>query len=219
MASRKRGREVARCRWAESSEAMRVYHDAEWGRAVHDDDRLFEMLTLEGAQTGLSWAVILGKREGYREAFHAFRIEQVAQMTADEVDRLVADAPIVKNRSKINSVVSNAKVVQKIRNERKIAFSDYVWGFLERENERLHGTKQDRTPQLHRSNACIVTNKLAENMAAAMKKDGFKYVGPSVIYSFNQAIGMTLDHDPSCFCFDENAGRLEAASEYQKKKT
>jgi len=172
---------------------MLVYHDREWGVPVHDDRRLFEMLTLEGAQAGLSWLTILRKREGYRVAFAGFDPEMVARFGPKEIERLVADPGIIRNMLKIESAVSNAARVLEVREELG-SFDHYLWSFV------------DGKPVVGRWRS--LTELPAEtDLSGALSKDlkrrGFRFVGPTVCYAFMQAVGMVNDHTIDCFRFRE----------------
>jgi len=178
-----------RCEWCGSDPLYRAYHDREWGVPVHDDRRLFEMLTLEGAQAGLSWLTILRKREGYRRAFEAFDFERIASYSDGEVERLLADAGIVRNRLKIESVIRNARGVLKIREEFG-SLDAFLWrycGGAPRQNAwRAMGELPASTEQ-------------ADRMSKDLKRRGFNFVGPKVCYAFMQAVGMVNDHVAGCF--------------------
>jgi len=167
---------------------MIAYHDEEWGVPVHDDPLLFEFLTLEGAQAGLSWMTILKKRENYRKAFAGFEIEKVARFRPPKVEKLMQDAGIVRNRMKIESTLQNAKAVLKIERELG-SFDAYIWGFVD------HATVVNRFKSMRDLPAKTDTSK-------AMSKDlltrGFRFVGPTICYAFMQATGMVNDHVVSC---------------------
>ncbi|MGE5232838.1 MAG: DNA-3-methyladenine glycosylase I, partial [Acidobacteriota bacterium] len=182
-------RALHRCRWAGTEPAMVAYHDREWGVPSRDDRHLFEMLTLEGAQAGLSWRTILGKREAYRRAFADFDAEKVARFTAGRVERLLADPGIVRNRLKIESTVENARAVLRVSEELG-SFADYLWGFVDGEPR-----------QNARRSLGEVPAETGESRA--MSKDllrrGFRFVGPTICYAFMQAVGMVNDHEVACF--------------------
>jgi DNA-3-methyladenine glycosylase I len=183
---------VSRCEWVpEADPAYVAYHDEEWGVPSHDDRHLFEMLTLEGAQAGLSWATILRKREGYRRAFANFDAEKVARFTPRDVERLLADPAIVRNRLKVESTVNNAKRVLELE-----SLDQYLWAFV------------DGSPKIDRRRTLgDVPAETAESRAMSkdMKKRGFRFVGPTVCYAFMQATGLVNDHVVSCFRFAEVA--------------
>ncbi|MBA3375853.1 MAG: DNA-3-methyladenine glycosylase I [Actinobacteria bacterium] len=172
---------------------MLVYHDREWGVPVHDDRHLFEMLTLEGAQAGLSWLTILRKREGYRQAFADFDPEAVARFGAKEVERLVADPGIVRNRLKIESAVSNAARVLEVQEELG-SFDTYLWKFV------------DGKPVVGRWRSLAelpAETDLSRALSKDLKQRGFRFVGPTVCYAFMQAVGMASDHTVDCFRYRE----------------
>lgn len=168
---------------------MIEYHDTEWGMPVTDDQRLFEMLTLEGAQAGLSWATILRKREGYRRAFANFEIAKVARFTARRREKLLEDTGIVRNRLKVESTVINAKAVLAVQEEEG-SFAAWLWDFVDGEpivNER--GSMADVPAK----------TELSDQMSKALKKRGFKFVGSTIVYAFLQAAGFVNDHTLECF--------------------
>ena len=181
---------MKRCWWApEGDPAYLAYHDEEWGVPSHDERHLFEMLTLEGAQAGLSWSTILHKREGYRTAFANFDAEKVARFTQPDVERLLADPSIVRNRLKVESTVVNAKRVLELE-----SLDDYLWGFV------------DGAPMVNRwRKLADIPAETAESLAMSkdMKKRGFRFVGPTVCYAFMQATGLVNDHVIDCFRFAE----------------
>lgn len=188
-----------RCAWAESDPLYVDYHDREWGVPVHDDRLLFEFLVLEGAQAGLSWLTILRKREGYRRAFAGFEPAAVAAYGPEDVERLLADSGIVRNRLKVESAVANACAFLNVQEEFG-SFSEYIWGFVAGEpiqNE-------------WRTLAEIPTKTAeAEALSRDLKKRGFRFVGPTICYAHMQATGMVNDHVVDCFRWSElKAGRL-----------
>ena len=180
---------VTRCEWAEgSSEAMLAYHDEEWGVPSHDERHLFELLTLEGAQAGLSWSTILNKRDGYRRAFAGFDPRGRA-VRPDDVERLLGDPGIVRNRLKVESTIANAARDPRARQLRRVPL-ELVGG------EPLVGG--------WRSLADLpAETDLSRALSRDMKKRGFRFVGPTVCYSFMQAVGLVNDHTTDCFRFAE----------------
>jgi DNA-3-methyladenine glycosylase I len=172
-----------RCWWCGDDDLYVRYHDLEWGVPTHDDVALFELLSLEGAQAGLSWITVLRRREGYRRAFKKFNPTTVARFDDARVDAILGDAGVIRHRQKIVSVITNARAVLDMKREHG-SFSDYVWTL---------GTAEDDE---HVS---------AANMSKQLRKDGFKFVGPTICLSFMQASGMVNDHVRECFRFDEVA--------------
>jgi DNA-3-methyladenine glycosylase I len=178
------------CTWARgSSDLMLAYHDTEWGVACHDDRALFELLTLEGAQAGLSWNTILNKRENYRRAFDNFDIERVAGYTDADIARLLGDAGIVRNHLKIASTVANAAAILRLREELG-SFDAYVWRFV-------GGAPKVNSPRSPRD----VPSRSPESDALSkdLRKRGFRFVGTTICYAFMQATGMVNDHEVGCF--------------------
>jgi len=177
-----------RCAWAEGSDMERTYHDTEWGVPEHDDRALFELLTLEGAQAGLSWRTILAKRDGYRDAFANFEPARVARLSKRHVDALVGNPAIVRHRGKIESVIANAKAVLEVQADVG-SFSAFVWSFVDgmpRQGGRRHLADVPATSP----------ESLALSKALAAR--GFKFVGPTICYAFMQAAGLVNDHVVGC---------------------
>lgn len=187
--------EAERCGWVSGStdELMLQYHDSEWGTPSHDDAHLFEMLTLEGAQAGLSWATILHKRQGYRAAFMGFDANEVARFNDLNVERLMSDPGIVRNRLKIASTVANAQAVLAVK-ERDGSFDSFVWGFA-----------GDHTRPNAWQRMTEIPSETAEShvMSVQMRRMGFRFIGPTVCYAFMQAVGMVNDHTTGCFRYTE----------------
>ena len=181
--------EPTRCEWAGTEPLMVAYHDDEWGVPTHDDRALFELLTLEGAQAGLSWRTILMKRDGYRAAFAGFAVDAIAGYTDADVDRLVQDASIVRHRGKIQSTVTNARAIQTVQAEHG-SFDAYVWNFVD--GAPIVGAWQ-RVGDLP-----AVTSE-ATALSKALKRQGFRFVGPTTMYAFMQAAGLVDDHVVTCF--------------------
>ena len=159
-----------RCAWARNPLAI-AYHDKEWGVPVRNDRKLFEFLILEGAQAGLSWDTILAKRANYRRAFHGFNAERISAYGAKDRKRLVADSGIVRNRAKIDAAITNARCFLAVRKEYG-SFSKYAWE---------------------------LAGRGADELSKALKRRGFKFVGPTIMYAFMQAVGMVNDHERACF--------------------
>ena len=187
--------DVSRCGWARSELGI-PYHDTEWGVPLHDDRRLFEFLILEGAQAGLSWETILRKREAYRTAFDDFDPERVARYTAKKVERLMADAGIVRNRLKIESAVSNARAFLDVRNEAG-SFDAYVWRFVD---------GKPRVNQVRASGDVPASTPQSDAMSKDLRMRGFRFVGTTICYAFMQATGMVNDHAVTCFRYREVGG-------------
>jgi DNA-3-methyladenine glycosylase I len=181
---------VTRCEWANGSdELMLAYHDDEWGAPSHDDRHLFEMLTLEGAQAGLSWSTILRKREGYRRAFADFDPQAVARFTGRDVERLLADPGIVRNRLKVESTVVNAGRVLAVKEDLG-SFDTYLWSFVDGEPIVNRWRSLSELP---------AETDLSRNLSKDLKRRGFRFVGPTVCYAFMQTVGMVDDHTVDCF--------------------
>jgi DNA-3-methyladenine glycosylase I len=169
---------------------MVAYHDEEWGRPASDDVRLFEMLTLEGAQAGLSWQTILRKREGYRQAFAGFDPEVVARFDEADEARLLADPGIVRNRAKIKSTIGNARALLRLRDE----FGSLHAYFVARVPQPPARLPRDAEP-----GTIPITTPVSDALSKDLKKRGFGFVGSTIVYSFMQAVGLVDDHLPGCF--------------------
>jgi DNA-3-methyladenine glycosylase I len=178
-----------RCTWCGSEPLYVEYHDDEWGVPVHDDQKLFEMLILEGAQAGLSWRTILNKRENYRKAFHHFNIVKIAAYTAADVQRLLGDAGIVRNRLKIESVIKNAQATLMIQKEHG-SLSAFLWSFVD------HAPLQNSWNSLKELPS---RTEQSDRMSKELKKRGLKFVGSTICYAFMQAVGMVNDHIIDCY--------------------
>jgi DNA-3-methyladenine glycosylase I len=184
-----------RCAWCTTDPAYIAYHDEEWGVAVHDDRRLFEMLCLEGAQAGLSWLTILRKREAYRRAFDGFDPEVMARYGAVKRKRLMNDAGIVRNRLKIEAFIGNARAYLEIRN-RPGTFADYLWQFTD-------GKVLRRRPAT--LNGIATTTRQSDAMSKDLKCRGFRFVGSTICHAFMQAVGMVDEHQRNCWVSEGNA--------------
>ncbi|MGL4539437.1 MAG: DNA-3-methyladenine glycosylase I [Candidatus Rhabdochlamydia sp.] len=167
------------------------YHDNEWGVAVHDDQHLFEMLILEGAQAGLSWETILKRRKGYRKAFHRFNPAKVALMSDFELDALCQNPEIIRNRLKIYAARQNARVFLKIQEEFG-SFERYVWSFVNKKPIIKHWRRLQDIPS---------TSTESDLLAKDLKKRGMTFVGPTIMYAFMQAVGLVNDHITECWCY------------------
>jgi DNA-3-methyladenine glycosylase I len=174
-----------RCAWADNDEQMAAYHDTEWGVPERDGRALWEKLILDGFQAGLAWITILRKRDAFRKAFKGFKPEVVAKFTARDVERLLLDAGIVRSRLKIEAAIGNAKAylaMQKAGED----FSKFCWAFVGGKPLRNTGPVPAKTA-------------LSEEVSTALKKRGFKFVGPVIVYAWMQAVGLIDDHSPTCF--------------------
>jgi len=179
---------VGRCSWSNVEDPMyKNYHDAEWGTPLYDDKKLFEFLILETFQAGLSWAIILKKRENFRKSFAGFDAKKVSQFGSKQVEQLMEDAGIVRNRSKIQAAITNAKITLEIQQEFG-SLSNYFWKFV-----------PNGKPILRISHEWKATSPESDKLSADLKKRGMKFVGSTVMYSHLQACGMINDHHPGCF--------------------
>ncbi len=178
-----------RCLWSSTDPLMIAYHDKEWGVPTRNDKKIFEFLILESAQAGLSWRTILHKRENYRKAFANFDVEKVARFTARDVERLLKNAGIIRNRAKIEAAINNAKKFLEVQKEFG-SFSKYCWAFVGGEPIRHKIRKLSEYP---------TTIKEGDAFAADLKKRGFKFLGQTTIYAHMQATGMVNDHMVNCF--------------------
>ncbi|HET9249258.1 MAG TPA: DNA-3-methyladenine glycosylase I [Actinomycetota bacterium] len=186
-----------RCSWAPADQPVYLaYHDEEWGVPVHDDTRLFEMLTLEGAQAGLSWSTILHKREGYRRAFAGFEIGKVARFSPAKVERLLRDPGIVRNRMKVESTVNNAALALEVQRETG-SLDAFLWSFVG--GEPIVG-------RFRRLGDIPAETAESKAMSKGLKAKGFRFVGPTVCYAFMQASGLVQDHVTTCFRYRELGG-------------
>ena len=176
---------------------MVAYHDDEWGVPQHDDQRLYEKITLEGAQAGLSWATILRRREGYRKAFSQFDPAKVARFTPAKVERLMADTGIIRNRAKIESAIANAKAVRAVQRELG-SIDAYLWSFV---NGTTIVNRHADTSTLDAQTPISVA------MSKDMKKRGFRFVGPTTMYALMQSVGMVNDHMVGCFRWKQLGGK------------
>ena len=183
-----------RCPWAGTEQIYIDYHDKEWGRPVHDDRKLFEMLILEGMQAGLSWITVLKKREAFRAAFDNFDPKKVAKYDEKKLAELMENPAIIRNRLKIAAAVTNARAFLEIQKEFG-SFDKFIWGFV------------NFTPIINYPKAMPdvpAKTPLSDKISAELKRRGFKFVGSTIIYSFMQAVGMVDDHLSGCFCHTKN---------------
>jgi DNA-3-methyladenine glycosylase I len=186
---------MKRCDWVSKEPLYIEYHDNEWGVPVYDDQKLFEMLCLEGAQAGLSWWTILQKRENYQKAFDNFDAEKIVEYTEAKLQSLKENPGIVRNKLKIQSVVTNAQNFLRIQKEYG-SFSNYIWGFVDH---------QPIINEWKTINDVPVTTEISDTMSKKLKKDGFKFVGSTICYSYMQAVGMVNDHTLECYCHPTHA--------------
>ena len=182
-----------RCQWCGDDPLYIHYHDTEWGVPVHDDQKLFEFLILEGAQAGLSWLTILKKRENYRRAFDQFDPVKVSGYNQRKISSLLKNTGIVRNRLKISSAVTNARAMLDVQSE-KGSFSDYLWQFVDGSTIQNQFQSTDQIP---------ASTQESEAMSRDLKKRGFRFVGPTICYAFMQAVGMVNDHIVGCFRYGE----------------
>lgn len=180
--------EITRCGWAGDDPLYCRYHDEEWGIPVHDDRRLFEMLVLEGAQAGLSWITILRKRENYRRVFDGFDIDAIIKYDDDKLDALMQDAGIVRNRLKIQSVVTNARAFRAVQQEYG-SFDSFLWSYVDGKPISNNWDSISQVPP---------KTELSDRISKDLKKRGFKFVGSTIIYAYMQSVGMVNDHISSC---------------------
>lgn len=203
MATRKREPSTnddgkTRCWWCVGDPLMVTYHDREWGVPVHDDRKLFEFLTLEGAQAGLSWITILRKREAYRAAFADFDVEAVARFTAKRIEKLMLDPGIVRNRLKLESTVKNARAFMRVQEEFG-SFASYQWRFVD--GAPLQSAIRTRVEVPART-------EISDMFSKDLKKRGFGFVGSTIIYAHMQAVGMVNDHWVECFRHPKLAAKM-----------
>ncbi|SMO96525.1 DNA-3-methyladenine glycosylase I [Gracilimonas mengyeensis] len=185
---------VKRCEWAEGQfDEYKQYHDEEWGVPVHDDQTHFEFLILEGAQAGLSWSTILKRREGYRKAFANFDPKKVAQFDEDRIQELLQFEGIIRNKLKVRSAVTNARLFLEIQEEFG-SFDAYIWDFVGGEPIINHWEKLKDIP---------ATTKESDALSKDLKKRGFKFTGSTIMYAHMQACGLVMDHTTDCFRYEE----------------
>ncbi len=186
-------KKIKRCKWAGNNPLYVKYHDSEWGVPVFDDDKIFEFLILETFQAGLSWITILKKRENFRKAFDNFDYRKIAMYDNKKFEQLVQNKEIIRNKLKINATITNAKQFIKIQKEFE-SFGKYIWGFV---------NNKPIVNKFKTMNEIPAKTELSEKISKDLKKRGFKFVGPTVIYAHMQATGMVNDHTIDCFRYDE----------------
>lgn len=187
-------KEVVRCSWANKHPLYIEYHDEEWGIPVYNDIRLFEMLCLAGQQAGLSWILILKKRDNYRQLFHKFNPYKIAKMTEADVEKLLKNPSILRNKGKIQSIINNAKCFIKME-ENGEDFSQFIWSFV------------DNKPIVHdrkTNDVGLTQSQESTALSKALKKIGFNYIGTTICYAFMQSVGMINDHIMECKCRKQN---------------
>jgi len=175
-----------RCAWAEGDPLMRAYHDEEWGVPQRDSRMLWEMLMLEGFQAGLAWIIVLRKREAFRKAFAGFDPKKVARFSEAKIERLMADTGIIRARAKIEATIRGAQIFREME-DRGESFGDFCWSFTDGKVVKGDGR------------SAIATSPLSEQISKEMKRRGFKFVGPTIVYAWMQAVGIVNDHSSSCF--------------------
>lgn len=186
-----------RCHWAADGELMQSYHDTEWGVPLHDDRALFEFLCLEGAQAGLSWRTVLQKRDNYRRAFHHFDIARVAAMKDRELEKLLLDPGLIRNRLKITAARDNANIALEVIDEFG-SLDAYLWSFVNGKSIQNHWRSKGDVP---------ASTPVSDTMSKNLKKRGFRFVGTTICYAFMQATGMVNDHVTECFRFTACGGK------------
>lgn len=187
-------KELKRCAWVpKNNPEYQKYHDKEWGVPVHEDRKLFEMLILEGAQAGLSWETVLKKRKGYKEAFFNFDVKKCSKLTDEQLENLMQNPNIIRNRLKIFSVRKNALAFIKIQEEIG-SFSDYIWNFADGKPIINNFSSISQIP---------VKTEISDRISKDLKKRGMSFVGSTIIYAYMQAIGLVNDHTSDCFRFSE----------------
>jgi DNA-3-methyladenine glycosylase I len=183
-----------RCAWVKEGDALyEAYHDSEWGVPVYDDQKIFEFLILESAQAGLSWLTVLRKRENYRQAFADFDPKTVAKFTADKITELLENPGIIRNRLKINAAINNAQLFLDVQKEFD-TFSNYIWSFVNHKPVKNQFNSIKELP---------AKTETADILSKDLKKRGFKFLGPTIVYAHMQATGMVNDHTTDCFRYKE----------------
>jgi len=183
-----------RCEWSQKNEIYSIYHDEEWGKPLHDDQKLFEFLILEGMQAGLSWLTILKKRDAFRSAYENFDVHQVARFDQKKVDELMADTGIIRNRMKIEASINNAQRFLEVAEEFG-SFDRYIWNFVDYQPIANRWAELSEIP---------AKTELSDRISDDLKRRGFKFVGSTIVYSHMQATGMVNDHLINCFCHPDN---------------
>lgn len=182
-----------RCSWAGEKPIYIKYHDEEWGVPVHNDQKFFEFLCLEGQQAGLSWITVLNKRESYKRLFYNFNVLKVSKMSDSEIENLLQDKSIIRNRLKLYSIRNNAVFFLKIQKEYG-SFNDYIWSFVN--GKTIHSNALN-------INEIQTKNEISDKMSKDLKQKGFKFIGTTICYAFMQATGLVNDHVKTCFRYNE----------------
>ena len=182
-----------RCSWAGEKPIYIKYHDEEWGVPVHNDQKFFEFLCLEGQQAGLSWITVLNKRESYKRLFYNFNVLKVSKMSDSEIENLLQDKSIIRNRLKLYSIRNNAVFFLKIQKEYG-SFNDYIWSFVN--DKTIHSNALN-------INEIQTKNEISDKMSKDLKQKGFKFIGTTICYAFMQATGLVNDHVKTCFRYNE----------------
>lgn len=182
-----------KCDWCVGDELYEKYHDEEWGVPVKDDQTLFEFLVLEGAQAGLSWITILRRRADYLKAFDGYDLDKILSYTDQKIEELLSNEGIIRNKLKVNSVIKNARAFKKVQEEFG-SFSNYLWGFVDH---------QPISNQFHTLSDVPTETELSQKISKDLKKRGFSFVGPTIVYAYMEAIGMVNDHLVGCFRYRE----------------
>ena len=184
---------VNRCKWANYEDLMREYHDKEWGSPQHDDKALYELLILEGMQAGLSWSTVLKKRANFKKALENFDYNKIVKYGEKKIEELMQNEGIIRNRLKIQSIITNAKAFIEVQEEFG-SFNSYIWSFVNNKAILNSWKKLDELPP---------NTELSDRISKDMKKKGFKFIGSTIIYAFLQAIGVVNDHTIDCFRYNE----------------
>jgi DNA-3-methyladenine glycosylase I len=188
--------ELKRCQWPGQDPLYLAYHDEEWGVPLHEDNRLFEMIVLESMQSGLSWITILRKRQAFRVAFHEFDPRRVATFGAKEIEKLLLNPGVIRNRGKLEAAVANARATLRVQ-EKHGSLDAFLWRIVEGKPIVNRWLSYREAP---------AKTSVSETLAKECKKEGFQFVGPTVAYAFMQAVGMVNDHEVACFRYKEIAG-------------
>ncbi len=200
--------DLKRCEWSGKDPLYLAYHDEEWGVPLHQDDRLFEMIVLESMQSGLSWITILRKREAFRVAFRGFDPRRVATFGPKEIEKLLLNPDVIRNRAKLEAAVANAQATLRVQ-EKYGSLDSFLWRIVEDKPVTNRWRSHREAP---------AKTSLSEILAAECRKEGFKFIGPTVAYAFMQAVGMVNDHEVTCFRYKEiaNAGVSERLKRAKK---